>query len=82
MALLRQSKHSIILPFLSVFVRVEFCEYVVVLLLQDVDCHVEMVVFHGGRGVDGSERRAHIDHEFVIETAVIEIVANAAHVHR
>ena len=67
--------------FLSVFVGVEFGEDVVVLLLEDVDGHVEVMVFHGGGGVDGSERGPHVDHELVVETAVVEIVANGAHVH-
>ena len=67
--------------FLSVFVGVEFGEDVVVLLLQDVDGHVEVVVLHGGGGVDGGERGPHVDHELVVEPAVVEIVANGAHVH-
>ena len=52
-----------------------------VLLLQDVDGHVEVVVLHGGGGVDGGERGAHVDHELVVEAAVVEIVADGAHVH-
>ena len=69
------------IAFLSVFVWVEFGEYVVVLLLQDVDRHVEVVVLHGGGGVDGGERGSHVDHELVVEAAVVEIVADGAHVH-
>ena len=52
-----------------------------VLLLQDVDGHVEVVVLHGGGGVDGGERGSHVDHELIVEAAVVEIVADGAHVH-
>ena len=38
---------------LSVLLRVEFLEDVVILILEDVDGHVEVVVLHGGGGVDG-----------------------------
>ena len=71
-----------ICSFLSIFVGVEFCEDVVVLLLEDVDGHVEVMVLHGGGGVDGGERGAHVDHELVVEAPVVQIMAHGAHVHR
>ena len=68
-----------ICSFLSIFVGVEFCEDVVVLLLEDVDGHVEVMVLHGGGGVDGGERGAHVDHELVVEAPVVEIVTESSH---
>ncbi len=50
-------------------------------LLEDGDRHVEVVVLHGGGGVDGGERRAHVDHELVVEPPVVEVVADGAHEH-
>ena len=68
--------------FLSVLVRVEFCEDVVVLLLEDVDGHVEVVVLHRRGRVDGGQGRPHVDHELVVEAAVVEIMAHRSNVHR
>jgi hypothetical protein len=39
-------------------------------LLEDVDGHVEVVVLHGGGGVDGGQRGADVDHELVVESPV------------
>jgi hypothetical protein len=39
-------------------------------LLEDVDGHVEVVVLHGGGGVDGCQRGADVDHELVVESSV------------
>ena len=67
--------------YLAVLVRIQLREYVVILLLEDVHRHVEVMVLHRRRGVDGGQRRADIDHEFVVEPAVIQIVTNGADVH-
>ena len=53
-----------------------------VLLLQDVDGHVEVVVLHGGGGVDGGERGAHVDHELVVEATMVQVVAHRPDIHR
>ena len=67
---------------LPVLLRIQLGEDVVVLLLQDVYGHVEVVVLHRGRGVDGRQRGADVDHELVVEPAVIEIVADGSDEHR
>ncbi len=36
-------------------------------LLKNIDGHVEMVVLHGGGGVDGSQRGPNVDHKLVVE---------------
>ena len=65
-----------------VFLRIQVAQDVVVLLfiiikpsimitdlLQDVDGHAEVVVLHGGGGVDASKRGGDVDHELVVETS-------------
>jgi len=49
--------------------------------LQNGDGHVEMMVLHGRSGVDGGQRRAHVDHELVVEASMVQIVANGANKH-
>ena len=50
-------------------------------LLQNCDGHVEVVVLHGGGGVDGGQRRPDVDHELVVEAAVVQIVADRSNKH-
>ena len=39
-------------------------------LLEDVDGHVEVVVLHGGGGVDGGQWGSDVDHELVVKSSV------------
>ena len=50
-------------------------------LLQNCDGHVEMMMLHCRCGVDCGQRRANINHEFVIESTVIQIMANGSNIH-
>ena len=52
-----------------------------VLLLQDDDRHVEMMILHGGGGVDGGQRRPDVDHELVIEASVVQIMTEGSDEH-
>ena len=36
------------------------------------------MVLHGGAGVDASQRRLDVDHELVIEAAMVNVVTNGA----
>ena len=40
-----------------------------------------MVMLHGRCRVDGSQGRANIDHKFIIEAPVIQVMANGRNVH-
>ena len=51
------------------------------LLLQNGDSHVEMMVFHGGGGVDGCQWAPNINHELVVETSMVQVVADCANKH-
>ena len=51
-------------------------------LLQDVDGHVEVVVLHGGGGVNGRQRGSDINHELVVETSVVQVVTERTNKHR
>lgn len=60
---------------LPIFLGVQLGEDVVVLLLEDVDRHVEVVVLHGGGGVEDGQGRVHFALEGVIRATVVQIVA-------
>ena len=67
------------LQHLVVLLVVEVVEDVVGLLLEDGDPHAEVVVLHGGAGVHPSQRGLHVDHELVVKSSMINIVADSAH---
>ena len=50
-------------------------------LLQDNDGHVEMMMLHGGGGVNSSQGGANVYHEFVIEAPMIQIMAESSNEH-
>ena len=52
---------------------------VVALRAEDHDTLVEVVVLHGGGGVEDGERRVHLGLEGVVGAAVVQVVAQARH---
>ena len=52
---------------------------VVALRAEDHDALVEVVVLHGGGGVEDGERRVHLGLEGVVGAAVVQVVAQARH---
>ena len=54
-------------------------EDVVALRAEDHDALVEVVVLHGGGGVEDGERRVHLGLEGVVGAAVVQVVAQARH---
>ena len=54
-------------------------EDVVSLAGEDHDALVEVVVLHGGGGVEDGERRVHLGLEGVVGAAVVQVVAQARH---
>ena len=50
-------------------------------MLEDVDCHVEVVVLHGGGGVDGGQGGPNVDHELVVEAPVVQVMAEGPDEH-
>ena len=52
---------------------------VVALRAEDHDALVEVVVLHGGGGVEDGEGRVHLGLEGVVGAAVVQVVAQARH---
>ena len=52
---------------------------VVALRAEDHDALVEVVVLHGGGGVEDGERRVHLGLEGVVGATVVQVVAQARH---
>ena len=47
--------------------------------VEDHDALVEVVVLHGGGGVEDGQRRLHLRLERVVRTAVVQVVTQARH---
>ena len=50
-------------------------------LLENDDCHVEMMMLHCGCGVYSSQRRPNVNHELVVEASMIKIVTERSNEH-
>ena len=50
-------------------------------LLKNYDSHIEMMMFHSRRGIDCGEWGSDINHEFIVEPSVIQIVTNGSNEH-
>ena len=48
-------------------------------LLQDGDSHIEVMVLHGGGGVDRSQGRRGVHHELVVKAPVVQVVTDGSH---
>ena len=61
------------------YLWVETVKDAVGLLLQDGHSHGEVMVLHGGGGVDLRQRRLDINHELVVISAMVKIMTDGAH---
>ena len=50
-------------------------------LLKNYDSHIEMMMFHSRRGINCGKWRSDVNHEFIVKTSVIQIVANGSNEH-
>ena len=64
---------------LLVLLWVEAVKQAVFLSLEDADSHGEMVVLHGGGGVDLGQGGLDVDHELVVVSSVVQIMTDGSY---